>query len=757
MSELICKDKVGVFVGVSLTISSDRASIKVFVTMNDGNFCIDTQELTFKIININDRECLRNIIEIEERESVEGVGRFSVSVDGLITIPEPLVCDHEFQPETDEPTHGVKMLINYLRSIGNYYQDEKFFYRICRKCDRLEHLNKSANTLVSESLNQDFELEIMRYDDTNYRMLCMVLKHVNKAVKNFLLEYTTRNNMKIIAGGFPASTFKYPELLMAIQHEFWIDLDAFPCFFLTTRLDIESIADSFSRKSARLMGFNNLLRLEISKHNVVEIDSSVISFCSLQSYRDFLENPLLRVVDDLQVIAKRFAGKRISFISSTPQGGGVALMRHAHMRFYKLLGMDVSWYVTIPVASVYTITKKKFHNVLQNVARNEQLCAEDKKIYESWIKINCDRLWSNSVFKESDIVVLDDHQTCGFYKFVRSANPKAKVIYRSHIQIRGELYKTKEEFTTTWNYIFSNIRGVDLFISHPIESFVPLNVDRRKIVYQPPSTDPLDGLNKPMNEYISDYYECLFHKSSGECQQKELSLHKPYIVQISRFDPSKGQKDAIDVFSIVYKQLESRIKTVGDPLYDLHLVLCGHGSVDDPEGGLIFNELMAYLDEEKNAAVKNNIIVVKLPPLDQILNLVLKKARVALQLSISEGFEIKVTEAILKSVPVVVYDSGGLPLQVYEDKTGFIVPCGDTAAAAEKTTYLLEHPEFATNMCGYIHLSYIHTTPFQILGWTRIFEKVLKNEDGNEEIILESIVKEYFDPFKDFMLPKLLR
>lgn len=755
MSELQCKEKTGVFVGVSLTINQERTSVKVFIAMNDGNFCIDTQELAFKIINVNDKECLQNIIEIEERESVEGIGRFSISIDGLITIPEPFICDHEFQPETEEPTSGVKMLIDYLNKIGSYYQDERFFYRICKKCDRVEHVNKSVGTLVSESLNQNFEFEIMRYDDTNYRMLCMVLKHVNKTVKNFLHEYTTRNNMKIIAGGFPASVFKYSDLLMAIQHEFWIELDAFPCFFLTTRSDLESIADSFSRKSARLIGFNNLLRLEISKHNVVEIDSSVISFCSLQSYRDFLEDPLSRVVDDLKVIAKRFTGKNISFISSTPQGGGVALMRHAHMRFYKLLGMNVSWYVTIPVASVYTITKKKFHNVLQNVAKDEELSTEDKKMYESWIKVNCDRLWSNSVFRESDIVILDDHQTSGFFKFVKSANPKAKVIYRSHIQIRGELYKIKESFTKTWNYIFSNIRGVDLFISHPIESFVPLNVDRRKIVYQPPSTDPLDGLNKPMDEYISKYYEGLFHKSCAASQQKELSLSKPYIVQISRFDPSKGQKDAIDAFSIVYRQLESRIKTVGDPLHDLHLILCGHGSVDDPEGGLIFNELLAYLNEEKNAAVKSSVIVVKLPPLDQVLNLVLKNARVALQLSISEGFEIKVTEAVLKSVPVVVYDSGGLPLQIYENKTGFIVPCHDTAAAAEKMIYLLNNPEFATNMRGYIHLSYLHTTPFQILGWTRIFEKVIKNEDGDEEVICESIVKNYFDIFKEFMLPKL--
>jgi hypothetical protein len=35
---------------------------------------------------------------------------------------------------------------------------------------------------------------------------------------------------------------------------------------------------------------------------------------------------------------------RIAFFSSTPQGGGVALMRHALVRFARRIGVDLSWY-----------------------------------------------------------------------------------------------------------------------------------------------------------------------------------------------------------------------------------------------------------------------------------------------------------------------------------------------------------------------------------------------------------------------------
>lgn len=35
---------------------------------------------------------------------------------------------------------------------------------------------------------------------------------------------------------------------------------------------------------------------------------------------------------------------RIAFFSSTPQGGGVALMRHALVRFARLTGVHLAWY-----------------------------------------------------------------------------------------------------------------------------------------------------------------------------------------------------------------------------------------------------------------------------------------------------------------------------------------------------------------------------------------------------------------------------
>jgi hypothetical protein len=51
------------------------------------------------------------------------------------------------------------------------------------------------------------------------------------------------------------------------------------------------------------------------------------------------------------------------------------------------------------------------------------------------------------------------------------------------------------------------------------------------------------------------------------------------------------------------------------------------------------------LIEESFPDLKEDISVMRLGPIDQSLNALLSQARVALQLSTSEGFEVKVSEA----------------------------------------------------------------------------------------------------------------
>lgn len=61
----------------------------------------------------------------------------------------------------------------------------------------------------------------------------------------------------------------------------------------------------------------------------------------------------------------------------------------------------------------------------------------------------------------------------------------------------------------------------------------------------------------------------------------------------------------------------------------------------------------------------------------------MQNAKIALQLSTREGFEVKVSEALHTGKPIVASQTGGIPLQVQHGKSGYLVECGDNATVAK--------------------------------------------------------------------------
>ena len=58
-------------------------------------------------------------------------------------------------------------------------------------------------------------------------------------------------------------------------------------------------------------------------------------------------------------------------------------------------------------------------------------------------------------------------------------------------------------------------------------------------------------------------------------------------------------------------------------------------------------------------------------------------AKIALQLSTREGFEVKVSEAVHAGIPIVASRTGGIPLQIEDGKSGYITDVGDNNAVAQ--------------------------------------------------------------------------
>lgn len=72
----------------------------------------------------------------------------------------------------------------------------------------------------------------------------------------------------------------------------------------------------------------------------------------------------------------------------------------------------------------------------------------------------------------------------------KRAAPDRPVIFRSHIHIRSDLIATpgtpQEE---AWGRLWENIKLADIFISHPVSSFVPKNIPKERVGFMPASTD----------------------------------------------------------------------------------------------------------------------------------------------------------------------------------------------------------------------------------------------------------------------------
>lgn len=503
---------------------------------------------------------------------------------------------------------------------------------------------------------------------------------------------------------------------------------------LAARLWLEEDIVSFIVKDTDHNGSINveerlkLVSSNFDQHNIANIrltPENEVIVTDLVTFNDYKLVTSQKDINLLLALVKKCKGKKISFINATPQGGGVAIMRHALIRLFKLLGIDVHWYVVTPDEEVFTITKRKFHNILQAVYDPRVMLTEqEKKQYNRWIKQNT--LIFRNVFETSDIIVIDDPQPSGLIPYIKEINPKVKIIYRSHIQIEAALANKKgTPQQKTWQFLWENIKRADCFVSHPIKQFIPKEVVKTNIAFMPATTDPLDGLNKPLTEEHMHYYLKLFNKFLQEEEQFPLDFIRPYIIQIARFDPSKGIPDVLASYLALSKLCKEKGYAVPQ------LVITGNGSIDDPDRAPIYAMAMDILHTQEYVDIKKDVKVARLPHIDQLLNTLLRKSKMALQLSTKEGFEIKVTEALMKGKPVIAYRTGGIPLQIKDGVNGFLVKPGNTDQVAKHIFDLLTDEKLYNQMSKAAEKHYDHSllTIPNAIRWLELGTNLLKSSN----------------------------
>jgi trehalose synthase len=214
----------------------------------------------------------------------------------------------------------------------------------------------------------------------------------------------------------------------------------------------------------------------------------------------------------------------------------------------------------------------------------------------------------------------------------------------------------------------------------------------------PPAIDALS----PKNMQLSP------EDAAFVCDQFGIDVDRPLLCQVSRFDPWKDPMGVIDAYRVV-KEAQP----------DVQLALVGSMATDDPEGWEFFNATMAYADGDKDIFILNN--------LNQVgsieVNAFQSQADVLIQKSIREGFGLTVSEALWKARPFIGGDVGGIPLQVEDGTTGFLVSSPEECA--DRALRILADPDLGKQLgrSGKEHVRTHFLMPRLLRDWLRIFSR----------------------------------
>jgi trehalose synthase len=362
---------------------------------------------------------------------------------------------------------------------------------------------------------------------------------------------------------------------------------------------------------------------------------------SLDDYTDIVGQ---KNINQIRALARLSEGKKVVMVNSTRDGGGVAEILCRLNPLLEELGIDCRWLTIEGDEEFFNITKD-MHNGLQG--DKETFTDRDFQKYLSVNEKNAKML----DLGDADVVVIHDPQPLAIKHFYN--NGKAKWVWRCHIDMsRPELYLWKflRKYIVEYDASIFSIAKFSKTLRHPQYLIAP-------------SIDPLSDKNR------------FLHKSEVEkiLRPFDIPRDKHMILQVSRFDRFKDPVGVVKAFRLVRKEI------------DCGLVLAGGLASDDPEG-------VEVLEEVRKAAGDDPDIKILLlePKSDLVINALQRKADVVIQKSVKEGFGLVVTEAMWKEKAVIGGGVGGITIQLYNHRTGFLV--NSIEGAAYRMRYLLNRP-----------------------------------------------------------------
>jgi trehalose synthase len=370
---------------------------------------------------------------------------------------------------------------------------------------------------------------------------------------------------------------------------------------------------------------------------------------SLEDFRHIVPDEMLA---DIYARARKLYGKHIVHLNATYQGGGVAEILYSLVLLMNDVGINAGWRILHGSQEFFEITKG-FHNALQGAQLN---LSERKK--RTYLQVN--ENFSKFTHLEHDCVIIHDPQPLSLIRSYRKSQPW---IWRCHI----DLTKPHEQL---WDFLKTFLLQYDQIVFSSEKYFKKdLPIDQRLML---PAINPLSRKNKEISEKI------ILEYITGA----DIPMDKPIITQVSRLDPWKDPEGVIDVFNLVKEKVDCR------------LVFCYNVASDDPEGLRMYNKVR----RKAGRFLKKGDILFVVGNNETLVNAIQRYSKVIIQKSTREGFCLTVTEALWKKTPVVASNVGGIPMQIKNEKNGFLLEPKDTEGFADRIVHLLKNPKEAENL-----------------------------------------------------------
>jgi trehalose synthase len=322
------------------------------------------------------------------------------------------------------------------------------------------------------------------------------------------------------------------------------------------------------------------------------------------------------------------------------------------------------------------------HNALQG---NPQDLTEEQ--WATWSQYN--EMNARELSRGWDVCIVHDPQPAALFSLVPE---KAQGwVWRCHIDVSTPNPATMERLLPYIERYPQSLFHVRDYVPHGMNGAVNI---------VPPAIDPL----APKNMALS------LEDATFVCRQFGIDTDRPMICQVSRFDPWKDPLGVIDAYRLVKAERP-----------DVQLALVGSMASDDPEGWDFYNSTLAHADGDPDIHILNNFNNVGAIEVNAFQSL----AEVVVQKSTREGFGLTVSEALWKGRPFIGGNVGGIPLQVQDGESGYLVD--SVEQCAERTLAILNDPALgrALGLTGKEHVRAHFLTPRYLRDYLKIFHEVL--------------------------------